>query len=482
MKVVHIASELSPVAKIGGLADVLLGLSLASAEAGIKTSVIIPAYEHLKKDFLNDLSYEVLSIENILTCHIYKKKFKKITVYCLDLISPSFNRAHIYGGPSEHEFFLYFAKAAASLCIDLNPQICHGHDWQASFCLFELKRQKSVIKSVLTLHNLQYQGKILPELLLKVGLLSPLPPWMLDPVEPQLVNLLKIGIESADRITTVSKSYHNEILEGHNAFNLDKTLITHRHKFLGILNGIDYDYFNPCLDTHLKPPFSKKSFSSVKSLIENKNQNLEALCILHNKPYDNRFTVCSITRLAEQKAPHLILYTLKKTIELGGRFILVGSLHGSLIDEEIIHTLKEYENHPYVIAELNTNAQMAHLTYAASNALIVPSLFEPCGLTQMIAMRYGTIPMVRSTGGLKDTVFDIDTSEVEEDKRNGYTFDYPDQGGIDWVLTRAFNLFTEHNQLYYSLALKNLKEDHSWNKAIEGYLELYTILTLNSKN
>jgi starch synthase len=321
-----------------------------------------------------------------------------------------------------------------------------------------------------------------PELLLKMGLNYPLAPWMLDPCDAHVANLLKMGIESADRITTVSKSYHSEILKGHNAFNLDKTLIAHRHKFLGILNGIDYDYFNPGHDPHLACQFSKKCFNNLDALIQAKNKNLEAICKLHKKPFDTRFTVCSITRLAEQKAPQLIMYTLKKTIELGGRFILVGSLHGCSMDDEIIRILKDYENHPYVIAELNTNAEMAHLTYAGSNALVVPSLFEPCGLTQLIAMRYGTIPMVRATGGLRDTVFDVDTSDLEEEKRNGFTFDYPDQGGIDWVLTRAYKLFSETNELFYSLALKNLKEDHSWNKAVEGYLEIYAILGLNSKN
>lgn len=482
MKVVHIASELSPIAKIGGLADVLQGLSTASADAGLKVSIIIPAYDHVKKDFLKDCDYTVLKIDGILTCHVYKKKLKKTTVYCLDLIEPIFERTGIYGGASEHEFFLFFSKAAAHLTIELKPEVCHGHDWQASFSIFELKKQKSSIKSILTLHNLQYQGKVPQDLLIKMGLSYPLAPWMFDPCDSGLINLLKMGIESADRITTVSKSYHTEILEGHNAFHLDKTLIAHRHKFLGILNGIDYDYFNPIHDKYLAFQFPKKCFSDQLSLEEAKKRNLQAICELHSKPFDERFTVCSITRLAEQKAPHLILYTLKKTIELGGRFILVGSLHGSPLDEQIIHFLKEYENHPYVIAELNTNAQMAHLTYAGSHALIVPSLFEPCGLTQMIAMRYGTIAMVRSTGGLKDTVFDVDTSDLDEQERNGFTFDYPDEGGIDWVLTRAFKLYSETPELFYSLAHKNLSQDHSWRKAVEGYLELYAILGLNSKN
>lgn len=481
MKVIHIASEFSPIAKIGGLADVLLGLSQATAESGVKVSVIIPAYSHVKKDFLKDTTPVEHSISGVLKYHVYKKKFQKIVIYCLDLIEPNFDRHGIYGGSCEHDFFLYFAKAASHLVIDLDPEVCHCHDWQASFCLLELKKQKSPIKSILTLHNLQYQGKIPQELLIKVGMNYPLSPWMLDPVDHQLVNLLKIGIECADRITTVSKSYHNEILEGQNAFNLDKTLIAHRHKFLGITNGIDYGFFNPHTDELLQTRFPQQSLTHPNALKKAKEDNLKWLCQLHKKPFDTRFTVCSITRLAEQKAPHLILYSIKKTLELGGRFILVGSLHGSPVDDMIIDTLKNYENHPYVIVELNTNAEMAHLTYAGSCAIIVPSLFEPCGLTQLIALRYGTIPMVRATGGLKDTVFDIDTADVEEAKRNGFTFDYPDEGGINWVIERCNQLFSIHNDLYYSLATKNLHEDHSWTKACEGYLELYQILSLNSR-
>jgi glycogen synthase len=124
---------------------------------------------------------------------------------------------------------------------------------------------------------------------------------------------------------------------------------------------------------------------------------------------------------------------------------------------------------------------MAHRTYASSHALIIPSLFEPCGLTQMIALRYGVIPLARTTGGLKDTVFDVDTSELLEEKRNGFTFDFPDEGGIDWVIDRCFELYKEKNSFFWSLACKNLQEDHSWEKAAVSYLELYEFLSMNAK-
>jgi starch synthase len=480
MKIVHIASEISPIAKVGGLADVVCGLSTATAKSGHDVSVIIPAYTHLKRDFFPKGTSEEYNINKIAQYHVFKKKLGNVTVFGIDLLSPSFTREGIYGGADEIDFFLYFSFAASDFARRLEPDVIHGHDWQASFSIFDLKRHKSKIKSVLTLHNLQYQGKIKIETLLSLGLSFPLPTWMMDPHGHDYANLLKIGIESADRITTVSKSYHDQILEGSCSFGLEQTLLTHRHKFLGILNGIDFDYFDPFHDEKLYERYPKKAFSHTESLKEVKDTNLQKLLEEHEKPFDDRFTLCSITRLADQKAPFLILYAMKKVIELGGRFILVGSLHGSPHDQEIIDILEDYEEHPYVLAELNTNSAMAHRTYASSHALIVPSLFEPCGLTQMIALRYGTIPLVRATGGLKDTIFDIETSDILEENRNGFTFDYPDHGGIDWVVERAFKLYTENQNAYYSLALKNMHEDHSWSKAAEAYLDLYQILNLNN--
>jgi starch synthase len=167
---------------------------------------------------------------------------------------------------------------------------------------------------------------------------------------------------------------------------------------------------------------------------------------------------------------------MKKTLEMGGRFILVGSLHGSNEDAKIIEILSQYQDHPYLICELNTNAAMAERTYASSHAIIVPSLFEPCGLTQMIALRYGTVPMVRSTGGLKDTVFDIDTSNLPLEKRNGYSFDYPDHGGIDWVLSRAFKLYNENKEQFVRLSHQGFLENHGWDKSCDEYIDIYTIL------
>lgn len=481
MKIGHIAAELSPLAKVGGLADVVYGLAEATAKAGHKVCVIIPAYPHLKHTFFSQTQQQLHTVDQLLTYSLSKNKLGSITVYGIELHQPQFKRDSIYGGPDELLFFLYFAKAASHLAQTLQLQIVHGHDWQSALSLFELKKAKSPIRSLLTLHNLQYQGKIEAKELIKLGLNFPLPPWMLDPAQPHLANLLKIGIESADRITTVSKSYHEQILDGLNDFNLQATLLTHRHKFLGLLNGIDFEYFDPFHDKKLAHPYPKKAFKDPEALRLAKEANLKALVEKHQKPFDTRFTLCSITRLTDQKAPFLILHALKKVIETGGRFIMVGSLHGSNHDSQLIEILKTYQDHPYVIVELNTDSTMAHNTYASCHALIVPSLFEPCGLTQMIALRYGTIPLVRATGGLKDTIFDVDTAEVIEEKRNGFTFEYPDEGGVDWVVNRAYKLYQQEPHSFFLLALKNMHEDHSWTQAAQGYLELYTILGLNFK-
>jgi len=479
MKIWHIASEISPLAKVGGLADVVYGLAIASQKAGHDVSVVIPAYPHLKTEFFTKIEKKQIKAGPNLTYNLYRKKFKKITLYGIDLVHPHFSRPTIYGGEDEVAFFATFSKAAAHLVVSHKIDLLHGHDWQSAFSLFELKHLKSPIKSILTLHNLQYQGKMSLDLAHKLGLSSPLSPWMLDPNDQTLVNLLRMGIESADRVTTVSRTYHDQLLEGAMAFGLEKTLLDHRHKFIGILNGIDTHYFNPFTDPLLKHPYPKTVLKNPKLLHQAKLENLKLLLQEHEKPDDPRFTVCSITRLAEQKAPNLILYALKKTIEMGGRFILVGSLHGSPHDKKIIETLHDFKEHPHVLIELNTDSEMAHQTYASSDALIVPSYFEPCGLTQLIALRYGTVPLVRATGGLKDTVFDVATGPVEEQKRNGFTFDFADEGGVDWVLERAFALYKNHLQKFQELAYHGLLENHSWEIAAVPYLDLYQILMLD---
>lgn len=476
MHVVHIASEMSPFAKVGGLADVVFGLSKALVKKKIKTSVILPCYPHLKESFFDNQILEEQIATPYFKYRVYKKIYENISIYGIEFLEPIFERKSIYGGQDEHLFFLYFSLAASDFSQKIFPDILHGHDWQACFALFDQKKRRAHTKTVLTLHNLEYQGKISKSVFSKLGYIPPFPGCMNDLDNPELVNLLKVGIESSDRITTVSRSYHDEILNGQGSFGLEKVLSIHRHKFIGILNGIDLDYFNPFTDPLIDYRYPKEALQNPTVLKNAKLKNLEKLLESHEKPSDSRFTVCCISRLATQKAPFLILYAMKKTLEMGGRFILVGSLHGCCEDEKMIEILSQYKDNPHLICELNTNAAMAQRTYASSHAIIVPSLFEPCGLTQMIALRYGTIPMVRATGGLKDTVFDIDTASVPMEKRNGYSFDYPDEGGIDWVLTRAFKLYNQTPDAFFQLAYQGFLENHGWDKSCDEYIDIYTIL------
>lgn len=486
MHIVHIASEFSSLAKVGGLADVVFSLSKSEASLGHKVTVIIPLYRPLMGEvaFHPLLDFEIRENTSVYHARAYKLSQSEVEIIILDLPHPKnyFLGHSIYGDEFEYAKFVYFCKGALSFLHINYPNgfdVFHAHDWMtcAIFPLlegeFHAYREK-IKRRVVTIHNILYQGRISKQILTHLGgipntLLDG--PLMTDPWDPLLSNLLKAGIEFSDAVSVVSPSYAKEILTPPESFGLEETLLKNRNKIKGILNGIDLDEWN--LEKDPLIPFHasyKDSLVKITSIKEQNKQSLAKTFSLQIPPSTPQF--CVITRLTEQKGLDLILKCIDFVVDKGCSFILLGSM----IDEHWkapFNQLKEkYLYHPKVFISYEFNEPLSHITFAASDFIVIPSIFEPCGLTQMIACRYGTIPIVRKTGGLKDTIFDIEDTSVPISQRNGLAFSSYEWSDLEKSLAKAIEIF--HGDLKWTLLKNTLSSDFSWKNSTKSFLELYT--------
>ncbi len=491
MRIVHICSEIAPIAKVGGLADVVYSLSKALIAEGHQVDVILPKYDCLDYSSLKNLkiaSRDLWSYEGYQRFNntIWHAELDKINIYLLEPHHPScyFSRGNIYGCPDDVERFGYFSRAALEYLYksEIQPDALHLHDWPSSLAAVLYKDMyvplgMNKTRIVMTIHNMQHQGRSSPDILSKVGLLSEsylTPECFLDPIFPLTINLLKGGIEYADAVTTVSPTYEREILTTEGSFGLFQTLKRNQNKISGILNGIDLDTWNPATDSHLVQQYQIGSLPRIRqeAKVENR-RSLQAHCGLKEIAAP---CVACITRLVPQKGPELIREALLRTLELGGQFILLGSSPIEEINQEFLNLQKQLKDENVAII-LNYNEALAHIIYAAADMLVIPSIFEPCGLTQMIALRYGTVPIVRKTGGLADTVFDVETSNAPLDKRNGFSFDTPDAREMKETLDRAFHCMQNQPKVWEMLIENGMRMDFSWDISAKAYLEVYTSST-----
>ena len=493
MHCVHIASELAPVAKVGGLADVTLGLSRELSWKGHDVDIIIPKYDCMDSSAIRDLNiecddlpsyYEGQWFHNI----VWVGWVENLKVYFIEPHHPRyfFNRGCFYGCADDIDRYLYFSRAALEFIFykQLKPDIIHLHDWQTAIIapLYEeLYKDHGMTHSkiVFTIHNLEYQGKCSPSDLDRIGLVGKdylTPEKLQDNHDPRLINLLKGAIVYSDYITTVSPNYAKEVLTPMGGRWLDETLLHYKNKFKGILNGLDYSYWNPEIDRYLPAHFSarempkdKKDIATLdkKSFVKKCLREKLMLAELH-KPI-----VGCVARLVPQKGIELIKHALKFTLRHQGQFVLLGSSPIPSITEDFHNLRQEYAEHPDVHLILHHQEDLAHYIYAGSDMFIVPSLFEPCGLTQLIALKYGSIPIVRKTGGLADTIFDVDFSGKPIENTNGYVFDHPDTKGIESALGRAIECWFDHPDKWRKMMIRAMNMDFSWDVPADQYLEIY---------
>lgn len=424
MYIIHVAAEMAPIAKAGGLADVVGGLSKELIWKGHDIEVIIPKYDCLDYTQVKDLH---VIYENLYS--YYKGQWVSNTVWkgfvegtSVLMIEPHdewhfFRRGTLYNCPDNIERFTYFSRAVLEFLLKSNrhPDVLHVHDWHTGLIpvlYHEMYKPLGleVKKNLLTIHNLSHQGLLEPWLIDAVGLPSGHlhhKDRLQDEHRSGLLNILKGAIVYSDMCTTVSPTYAEEIKTVEGGFGLDGLLRFYSHKVTGILNGIDTSYWNPEVDPLIPrnySPHNKPTFFKNKALCKEYLRDRVGI-LQENKPL-----IGVVSRLVPQKGIDLIIHAIKRTTEQGGQFVLMGSSPDPLITRRFEELKDEHQGDRSVHFELQHSEDLAHQIFAGCDAFLIPSIFEPCGLTQQISLKYATIPIARRTGGLKDTVFDIETS------------------------------------------------------------------------
>jgi len=494
MYIVQIATELAPIAKVGGLGDVLHGLSKELVKLGHKVEIILPKYDSI--DFsqcqnLKILQRDLITQEGKDPIHntIWTLQTDGLTLYLIEPHHPTyyFSRGKIYGCPDDVERFCYFSKAALEFLYQTKraPDVIHLHDWPTAIVAVLYKEMYKPLRflakgTLLTIHNLEHQGKCTLQQLSKLGLKSEKylsQDKMQDPTFLHMLNLLKGGIYYADALSCVSPNYEKEIKTKEGGCGLHMMIQRHAKKMTGILNGIDETHWNPEKDPHLLkryPGHHIETKEKLQKILEAKAENRQHLRKHFGLQESKAPLVVSITRLVEQKGPKLIKEGIKRVVEKDGQFLLLGSVPTKEIAKEFQDLAKALEPTKNFALFLDHDEALAHQLFAAADMLLIPSLFEPCGLTQLIALRYGTIPIARKTGGLADTVFDADDESVPLSLRNGFTFQFPDTQGVHWAVDRALDCFMKHPKRWQEMMQHGMNQDFSWAHAAPLYVKKYT--------
>jgi len=487
MFIVMVAPECAPAAKVGGLADVVYGLSRELEIRGNHVEIILPKYAGMRYDQIWALhvDYEDLWVPwggGVIHCSVWFGFVHGRKVFFIDPHSDEafFDRGGYYGFEDDPQRFAFFSKAALEFMVKTGkrPEIIHTHDWQTAavpVLLYEMYQQAGLDTQRVchTIHNFKHQGVTEPEVLWQMGLGRPehlLSVERLgDDFSAFTVNLMKGGIVYANFVTTVSPTHAWEARYTDVGWGLGHTLYVHQDKFGGVLNGVDYEVWNPAIDPHLPVSYDVDH-------VEDKYASKAALRRRQWLRDDFKPIVAYVGRLDSQKGVHLIRHAIFSSLDQGAQFVLLGSSPDPGVNADFWRLKHELNESPDCHLELGFDDHLAHLMYAGADIMIVPSLFEPCGLTQMIAMKYGTVPVVRATGGLADTVFDHDFSDRPMHERNGYVFHEPDPPGIDSALHRAIGLWQVYPEAFRELMLNAMRYDYSWNYPAQHYLNIYDLI------
>ncbi|KAK4259296.1 hypothetical protein QN277_005641 [Acacia crassicarpa] len=484
--VIQIAVEMAPVAKVGGLGDVVCGLSKALQKKGHLIEIVLPKYDCMQYEHIRELRALDVEIESYFDGQLFKNKIwvgtiEGLPVYFIEPHHPNkfFWRGTFYGEHDDFKRFSYFSRAALEFLLRAGkkPDIIHCHDWQTAFVAplyWDLYAHKGLnsARICFTCHNFEYQGTAPASELASCGLdVDNLnrPDRMQDNSAPDRINAVKGGVVFSNIVTTVSPTYAQEVRTAEGGRGLHSTLNFHSKKFIGILNGIDTDAWNPATDTFLEIQYNA---NDLQGKAENKEVIRRKLGLSSRDA--QRPLVGCITRLVPQKGVHLIRHAIYRTLELRGQFILLGSSPVPQIQREFEGIANQFQNHDQIRLILKYDESLSHAIFAASDMFIIPSIFEPCGLTQMIAMRYGAIPIARKTGGLNDSVFDVDDDTIPSQFRNGFTFLNADEQGLNCALERAFNLYRNNPESWQKLVQKDMNIDFSWDSSAALYEELYS--------
>ena len=483
MYILMATPECAPVAKAGGLGDFVHGLSRELSELGHQVEIILPKYDCLRYDRVEDMAIEhpdlwVPFFDRAVHCDVEVGLVDGLRCYFVDAHSEHgfFNRGAIYGDADDPDRFTFFSRAILEFLVasGRRPDIIHCNEWQTGLVpvlLFERYTALGLDKTRVcySLHNLGHQGWTTPNVLEMNGLdVSRLmvPDRLQDPGNPNAVNLMKGGIVFSNFVTTVSPRYAWEIQHTDQGVGLQAVLRDHDRKFGGVLNGIDTTTWNPATDPFIAAGYDLEQLSD-------KGENKVALRERVGLADAPKPIVAVVTRLDRQKGIDLIRYGIDYSLQQGAQFVLLGSAQEPAINAIFWDAKQRLAENPDAHLELGYDEELAHLIYAGADMILVPSVYEPCGLTQMIAMRYGCVPVVRRVGGLADTVFDANYSDRPYDERNGYVFDELTFEGLESALGRAIGLWQKHPDHFRQLRLNGMRMDNSWARPAQDYLNIY---------
>lgn len=470
MNILFAASEALPYVASGGLADVAGSLPSAIVKKGHDCRVVIPLYKSISAEmrasltFLTNITVDVSWRKQY--CGIFTGIYKGVTYYFIDN-EYYFGRDGIYGFYDDCERFVFYSRAVLEMirCIDFKPDIIHANDWQAAMIpvyyqiFYKYQQGYENIHTIFTIHNIQYQGKYGKEV---INELMGIPLYHTGLLEYDgCVNMMKGAIETADKITTVSPSYAWEILDPWYSHGLDRALNPKQYKLCGFLNGIDVDGYNPETDPAIPANYSVKNMQGKAKC---KQALLEELGLQDG----DEPIIGIVTRFVSHKGIDLIRYVFEDILNLGYKFAILGS--GEKIFEDFFKEMAW--RHPgRVSVTLGFIPQLARRIYAGCDMFLMPSQSEPCGLAQMVAMRYGTLPIVRETGGLRDTVRD-----GGGENGNGFTFKTYNAHDMLGACNRA-KIAYDDKPRWKALQKTAMESDFSWNVSAELYLGLYRELT-----
>lgn len=468
MKILFVASEARPFIASGGLADVAGSLPKALCESGNECRVVIPLYKKIPQQFREKMefvrNFNVPLAWRNQYCGVFKINHQGVTYYFLDN-EYYFNRDNLYGYYDDAERFAFFSKAAVEMInfIDFEPDILHSHDWHTSMCTIYLNEfyrnnpRYSAIKTVFTIHNIQYQGQYGMEIAWDV---LGVPEYHQDVMRHNgCLNMMKAAITQVNIVNTVSPSYAMEIHDPWYSHGLDKVLSAKGNRVIGILNGIDVDDYNPATDQDIYKTYD------INHLDDKHINKMELLKEMGMEQNENRMLIGIVSRFVSHKGFDLVKYIFDSLMQHDVAVAILGS--GDYIYENFFNEMQ----HRYggrVGVKIGFIPSLARKIYAGADVFLMPSKSEPCGLAQMVAARYGTLPIVRETGGLKDSIRDMGGPEG-----NGFTFKTYNAHDMLSAILRAKALYD--NKDAWTNSMKSAMScDFSWKKSAKDYVNMYS--------
>ena len=481
MKILFTASESVPFVKTGGLADVVGALAPVLAGKGHDVRVVLPLFSAIPKEWTEQMKhvcdFEVQLGWRRQYCGIESLRKDGVVWYFIDN-KYYYGRPYIYGmGGDEYERFGFFCRAVLNMLplIGFQPEVIHAHDWQSGMVPALLKIQYAhlpfyeKIRTIFTIHNLQYQGIFgIREVQDVLGLGDSL--WTNDKLECYgCANFMKAALVYSDLITTVSPSYSQEIQTAYYGERLDGLLRARKADLFGVLNGIDMADYNPATDRNIAENYTPEDLSG-KAACKRALQESLGLNTAPDVP-----VIGMVGRLSNQKGLDLVDYVIADIMRQDVQLVVLGMGEGRYFN---LFSWAEGEYKGRVAARFTMDHALAHQIYAGTDLFLMPSQFEPCGLSQMIAMRYGTIPIVRETGGLRDTVLSYNEATGEG---NGFSFFNYNAHDMLHTIERAVRYYHDQPDVWHQLQERGMKGDYSWAHSAGEYLRLYEQLFMERK-